>query len=281
MILHHARQKHFAVGFILYHPEDKLFKRIEQIIDLGFAVYVFDNSPFDTATQEISRFGTDVRYITAGKNVGLGYSLATVCATAYADGWHRILFLDQDTGISCRTLDYISNYASSLTDDILDLYAVLVFNGCISSDQRINDVTLAISSGSLFNLRALTTIGWHNERYFVDCVDYELCLRAKRYGFRIGIVKNTPDFDHVSEQPDQEVSLFGKKMLIRRYPVGRIKDALGAYIKLIVGGMFKNHLSDTCILLKSVGLYIFGQILARVVLFENRNGFSIAKDDNE
>ncbi len=124
---------------------------------------------------------------------------------------------------------------------------------------------LAISSGSLFNLPALKKIGWHNEDYFVDCVDYELCLRARRCGFKIGLIKNAPDFDHVTEQPDQTVTLFGKKLLVRRYSATRIKDALRAYLKLIVVGVFQNRPRDTYALTRSLGLYIFGQLTSRLI----------------
>jgi rhamnosyltransferase len=126
-------------------------------------------------------------------------------------------------------------------------------------------VRLAISSGSLFNLKVLQQIGWHNEKYFVDCVDYELCLRARRCGFKIGLIRNTPDFDHVTEQPDRTLNLLGKELLVRRYSATRIKDALGAYLKLILGGLFQNTPSDTWALTRSLGLYIFGQLAARMM----------------
>ena len=143
-------------------------------------------------------------------------------------------------------------------------YAALVFSGNTALNHNIADVSLAISSGSLFNLSVLKKIGWHNEKYFVDCVDYELCVRARRCGYKIGIVKNTPDFDHVTEQPDRTIHIFGKQLLVRRYSATRIKDAIGAYLKLIIGGFLKNRPSDTFALTRSMGIYIFGQLVSRI-----------------
>jgi rhamnosyltransferase len=255
----------YAIGLVLYQPEESLFKRVAQMVDLGFQVYVFDNSPFGAHYSRTIQDNPSIIYLTAGKNVGIGYSLTTLCATAYAHGYPRLLFLDQDTGISGQTLEFIETFHQSLSTDIQEQYAALVFSGQTATDHSVQEVRLAISSGSVFNLSALQQIGWHNENYFVDCVDYELCVRARRYGFKIGLIRNTPDFDHVSEQPDQTLTLFGKQLLVRRYSATRIKDALSAYLKLIVGGLFQNRPSDTYALIRSLSLYIFGQLTARLM----------------
>ena len=255
----------YAIGLILFYPEQSLLKKIDQMLELGFQVYVFDNSPFEGSCSRAIQNRQRIVYMTAGKNVGIGYSLSTICATAYAHGYQRLLFLDQDTGISQQTLEFIGAYSKSLPLDSDRQYALLGFSGDPAADHTVQEVRFAISSGSLFFLQVLEHVGWHNEKYFVDCVDYELCLRARRFGFSIGLVKNTPDFDHFTEQPDREIKFLGKRLLVRRYSSPRIKDALSAYIKLMFGGLFKNPLSDTLALAKSMGLYIFGQIVSRFI----------------
>ena len=264
MNCHRVTRTSYAIGLVLYHPEESLLKRVEQMVALGFRVYVFDNSPFDASCNHAIQSHPNINYLTAGKNVGIGYSLSTLCATAYAHGFERLLFLDQDTGISSQTLEFIATFHQSLPSDIQRQYAALVFSGHPATDHSVEEVRLAISSGSLFNLLALKQIGWHNEKYFVDCVDYELCVRARRNRLKVGLIKNTPDFDHVTEQPDQTINLFGKKLLVRRYSATRIHDALGAYLKLIVGGVFQNRPGDTYALARSLVLYIFGQLTSRL-----------------
>ena len=255
----------YAIGLVIFHPEENLFRRIDQMIQLGYKVYVFDNSPDDDKYTKAIKKNPAIYYMTAGKNVGIGYSLSTLCATAYAYGDQKLLFLDQDTGISTRTLDFIDKYPKTLPIETERQYAALVFKGDSSPIHELTEVSLAISSGSLFNLPCLKQIGWHNEKYFVDCVDYELCVRARRCGFKIGIIDNTPDFDHVTEQPDRSINIFGKQLLFRRYSAARIKDALHAYLKLIFGGLLTNRPSDTYALIRSMGLYIFGQLTSRLM----------------
>ena len=255
----------YAIGLVLYHPEESLLKRVDQMVELGFQVYVFDNSTFGAQYSRAIQNHPNISYLTAGKNVGIGYSLSTLCATAYAHGYQRLLYLDQDTGISRQTLEYIETFPQSMPSDTQQQYAALVFSGHLADDHSVQEVRLAISSGSLFNLSALQQIGWHNENYFVDCVDYEFCLRARRCGFKIGRIRNTPDFDHVTEQPDRSINIIGKQVLVRSYSASRITDALGAYIKLIVGGLFKNSPRDTLALARSAAIYMANQLIARLI----------------
>ena len=258
-------RSNFVVGFVLYHPQENLYFRVEKLLSLRYRVYIFDNSPFGNEHSFATWGDPNITYLTAGKNVGIGYALSTLCATAYAHGYQQLLFLDQDTGISAQTVEFIETFPRSLPADLQQKYAVLVFNGQPATEHAVQEVRLAISSGSLFNLKVLQKIGWHNENYFVDCVDYELCLRARRCGYKICLIKNTPDLDHITEQPDRKISVFGKKILVRRYSTTRIKDALGAYIKLIIGGLSRNSLSDSYVLTRSMGLYIFGQLISRFI----------------
>lgn len=260
----------YAIGLVLYHPEEGIIRRVSVMVDLGFKVYVFDNSPFDSVYSRIIQDSPNITYLTAGKNVGIGYSLSTLCATAYTHGYPHLLFLDQDTGISYQTLEFIETFSQSLSSEIRQQYAALVFNGQPGPDHSVREVRLAISSGSLFNLPVLKQIGWHNVTYFVDCVDYEFCVRARRGGFKIGLIKNTPDFDHITEQPDRAIEILGKLVLVRRYPARRVKDAIGAYIKLIIGGLFNNSLGDTIILVKSASIYLVNQIISRLITEKNK-----------
>src|ERR1035437_5150272 len=98
----------YVIGLVLYYPEESIIKRIDLMRELGFYLYIYDNSPFNEISEAILGKSGDIHYITAGKNVGVARSLSVLCATAYAHGHHRLLFLDQDTGVSDQTLRFIS-----------------------------------------------------------------------------------------------------------------------------------------------------------------------------
>ncbi len=255
-----------AIGFVIYHPTDEFYKRLELIRAEGFKIYVFDNSPDETKLSELVNKIPEISYITAGKNLGLGVGLSGINATAYYEGYKSLVFFDQDTGLTSDTLSFIHGLVVGKKQHVLNDYAVITF----SSNEReseelydIQDASLVISSGSLFSLPLLKKMDWHNENYFVDGVDYEVCLRARKKGFKVGVCYNTPGFDHVNEQPDKIVKIFNKSLLIRRYSITRILDSLGAYFKLIIAALFSLDFKFTFILARSFLIYLLGQTLSR------------------
>jgi hypothetical protein len=255
----------FAVGFVIYKPDYELIDRIKYIIDAGIPIFIFDNSPENSFFRNIPLNNGLIRYFTMGSNVGLGQALKLLCATAYVNGFEKILYFDQDTKFNLSTLEFIDTYSKKFNASSHESYAAVVFSANDSNNYRnLINVNLAISSGSLFILSNLDKIGWHNHNFFVDCVDYEFCIRARRFGYKIGLISNTPGFDHISGQPDTLLNLFNYKILVRNYSSARIKDSLLSYLKLLTSTLFRFELKNFCLLLKSLFIYILGQFLSRL-----------------
>jgi rhamnosyltransferase len=131
---------------------------------------------------------------------------------------------------------------------------------------EILDSDLTINSGSLFILNNLKSIGWHNEKYFVDGVDYEVCSRASAKGFKIGKCTNTPGFDHISEQPDKIYKVFGKKLMLRRYPFVRNIDIIRSSVKLIFSLIISGQLKFSVKIFRSLLISLAGQILSIIII---------------
>jgi rhamnosyltransferase len=262
----------FTVGLVLYRPEPALFARLDIISRRGYHIHIFDNSPESTnqADSEMAS-RSSVTYITAGTNVGLGFAMSVICATAYMKGHERLLFLDQDTGITEQTLDYVRDRIVQHREILERDYAAIVFKSESGTGSEIHRTDLTISSGSLFALKALQVMGWHNKTYFVDCVDYEFSINARHNGYKLGVVHGTPGFDHISEQPDQALHMFGKRLLVRRYSARRIRDALSGYLRLIARCTAAFRIRDVYLLTRSLCIYISGQMLARVAI-KSSNG---------
>lgn len=264
--MQHEHRYKFAVGFVIYNPEASFLGRLSLLNDLGVAVYIFDNSPENTKTKSLITSLKNVMYATAGKNLGLGSGISVVTATAFYSQFEMMLFLDQDTAITKNTIGFINDFVVKHGGEYVANYLLILFQQLSNREEGllVRDVELAISSGSLFYLSNLRLIGWHNESYFVDGVDYEICLRARRFGFKIGVFGGTPGFDHSEEQPDQKAVFFKKEFLTRPYTVRRIQDALIAYARLIGYAARHCDLKMLGIMLRSCLIYILGQIIARV-----------------
>jgi GT2 family glycosyltransferase len=70
------------------------------------------------------------------------------------------------------------------------------------STQPVTLVDLVISSGSLVRRQAIEAVGLPRADFFMDFVDYELCLRLRRHGFKIAVVRDS-HLDHVLGDPSK------------------------------------------------------------------------------
>ena len=264
------KQTKMAIGFVIYRPEKSFYERLELINQAGVPFYVYDNSPEIIDSQIKVESLLHARYLCSGKNEGLGVGLSELCQTAYQDEFHELLFFDQDTGFNLKTISFIQNFINDNVACLFENYSAITFSGSHAGNLKNKNnsslitVDFSINSGSLFFLANLKKMGWHNKNYFVDGVDYEFCLRSNIAGFKIGKYFNTPYFDHESEQPDRVVTLFGKRLLIRKYSYMRIKDAIHSYVRLIFLSLDNGKWIFGIKIIRSFLIYIAGQVLSRL-----------------
>ena len=257
-----------CIGLILYNPEYTILDRIELLISTGFTVYIFDNTPEKSLIRERFKNCNTIKYITAGKNVGLGIGMSIINGQAFYDGFESLLFFDQDTDFTEETLYFVQDFYHTNKNLLID-YSSVVFNNknVKTCDKKFctKDVLLSISSGSLFFLNALKKIGFHNTSFFVDWVDYELCLNSDNHGLKTMECSNTPGFDHVTEQADKPYKFFGKTLMLRAYPPTRVRGTVSAGLKLTIMALSKLNFKYTYALGRSLIIYIYFQILVRIL----------------
>lgn len=263
-----VNQSNIAIGFVLYKAEETLINRIKLTISAGYKCYIFDNWPEDYSFNDEFNGDPRCKYITCGKNVGLGYSISNICAQAYYEGYKSLLFFDQDTVFNEKTLNFVNSFCED-HPELSQAYSSIVFNAKTPvkdpSTVKIKDVLLSISSGSLFFLERLKSMNWHNETYFVDCVDYEFCLNSSNHNLKIGEFTGTPGFDHVSEQADSAYTVFGKTRMMRKYPPSRVKGTTVASIRLFFSALFSGNFKYTYAIGRSLAIYLYFQFLVRII----------------
>lgn len=276
--------RNVAIGIIVFNPAKSVLERIKIAINSGFKVYVFDNSPDNALIRDYAHSDmtdqSQITYITCGKNVGLGYGLAAICAQSYYDFFPTLLFFDQDTIFSSETLSYISSFYMG-NSHLADSYSAIVFNSKTINAPKaaislVSDVRLAINSGSLYYLKNLKKMNWHSTKYFVDCVDYEFCLASSNYHLKIGEHSATPGFDHCTEQGDTHFKVFGVLLPMRVYRLSRIWDAYSASIKLIFKAIVTWNLIYAFEFFKSIHKYLFVQLYIRIAKIFHVRGKSVS-----
>lgn len=262
----------FAIGVITYNSSPSLFLRLQEALNDGYHIYIYDNSPENKIVREFVKRNTksspQIVYLTCGKNAGLGFGLASLCAQVYYDSFSAMLFFDQDTIFNNDTLRFISTFYNENT--VLDkAYSAIVFNSKDAGNMNspggaVRDVRLAINSGSLYFLKNLKKMNWHNMNYFVDCVDYDFCLSSNNFGFKIGEYTKAPGFDHNSEQGDQRYEFLGAEYSIRVYSFARTWDSIFATLKLLVKSITTGNYVFFYEISKAIFKYLITQSYARV-----------------
>lgn len=132
----------------------------------------------------------------------------------------------------------------------------------LEAGTTLPNVTLAIASGSLIRADMLRKIGLMAERFFIDGVDHEFCLRARANGYGILAVGDAALYHRQGRKRQHE--LLGKRIVTQNY------DPVRRYYA------FRNRV----FLLKSYGrqfpflfLYVWatcGWDMVRIVCFEER-----------
>ncbi len=262
-----------AIGFITFNPDPGFYERVALVIRENLPVFIFDNSPSSTNVDRLralsdASVGQPLRYFTSGKNAGLGFGLASLCATAKAYGFQELLFFDQDTRFTSETLSHVRAFETQNMAALRQTYAAIVFQGPDArlAANTLHDTLLAISSGMLIVLENARRMGWHDHSYFVDGVDYEFCLNARARGLRIGIHAGTPGFDHQAEQPDVPRRFLGRVWRLRKYAGSRVLDSLSAYFRLGIRSVRQLDATAFVAITRSALIFLLGQLLARVPL---------------
>jgi rhamnosyltransferase len=269
-------QGKIGLGIVVFRPKASLFLRIQNALNCGFSIYIYDNSPDFKDTCEYCRHKNtqNLIYLSDHRNMGLAKGISSICKHAYSDKLSAIINFDQDTIFTESTLHFINKFYDFNHHALSHQgYSVVAFTsdepgGFAGSTKCVEhygfaDTMLVRNSGSLFFLNQLEKIGWHDSGYFVDGVDYEFCLRSIQHGFRIGSCNHAPDIDHESEQ-GAEAYVFGSRSF-RRYPMRRILDSISANLKLIYTSMVSLNFRFMAEVFRLFLGYLFSQLLVRVI----------------
>ena len=178
----------FSISVVLYNPSFNQLNRIFEISSLGYQFYLFDNSI--NINNKLFKDSTNVKYFSFNKNMGIGFALNFLANKIYIDKFKYFIYFDQDTIYKKTTLSFINNFIKfKISKSREDIFCYNFTSK--TSNFKTKEALLCISSGSLFNTKILKKIGWHNKTYFIEGVDYEICLRAKKFNYKLLTVYNT------------------------------------------------------------------------------------------
>ncbi|MCL4546863.1 MAG: glycosyltransferase [Deltaproteobacteria bacterium] len=176
---------------ILYHPEPNVLKNIGTYINGIERLYVIDNSEIKDLEliEKIKDLSTKITYIDNNGNKGIACALNIGAQLAIEDGATWILTMDQDSRFEKESLQVLIKWITSNDTEKVGIISPyhLINNISYKSEDRVIDKLTVITSGNLLNLEVYKKIGPFEEKYFIDSVDHEYCLRLRKNAFLIKV----------------------------------------------------------------------------------------------
>ncbi len=214
---------------IFYNPDAACVERANRLAKTMHCVVV-DNT-FSVRTSVEVGLSATIEYLPNGENVGIATAINQGVEALIRAGFESAILFDQDSDPPSELLSELPALVTSLSakgervaivgpaydDARLGGVAPFVrFRACtlervpVAGTQPL-DVDFLITSGSCLSLRCWADVGPMDDALFIDFVDLEWCVRAKRAGYR---VLGVPWIKMRHELGGEPVRVLG-----RRYPM--------------------------------------------------------------
>lgn len=184
-----SKKKHTIIGVVvLYNPTVNILQNIATYLSYLDTLYVLDNSeePAQAIVDKIRSLSNCV-YINSQQNLGIAAALNIAAKKAIYDSATWLLTMDQDSFFNDDDCLRLVNYALGLNDNEVGIVSPL--QSSYLEEYRPETLSeepfTVITSGNLISLAAYRKVGGFNEKYFIDAVDTEYCLRLHQQRFKI------------------------------------------------------------------------------------------------
>lgn len=195
---------------VTYNPPAEFADHLDAWMSQVDQLVVVDNGSAPAWRDDVRRLTqtrlAGVEFIWNETNLGIAASLNRGFARLMDQGHELAFVFDQDSrpspGMVAEMLQVYDRHpdrsrvaivapnidipSSNNSLSFLQPYGPFLFRRVRCTDQRtLEGISVVITSGALYNLRAYSQIGPFREDLFIDYVDTEYCLRARQHGYNL------------------------------------------------------------------------------------------------
>lgn len=227
-------ERHHAIVAVIvsYQPS---FREIERLFDVlmaqvSLAIVIDNGSETDVGNWVAARNDPRLHCLLLGENLGVAAAQNAGIAWARKQGADYVVLFDQDSEPAPDMIDRLVEAAEAMAAQGHIVAAVgpryldarqnnpppfirvrgLQLERCACTEpDAIVPVDYLISSGCLIPVTTLDAVGDMDDGLFIDYVDIEWGLRAKRFGYQSFGVCNASMQHNLGEKP---INFFGRKM---------------------------------------------------------------------
>jgi len=252
---------------VLFNPDKDFFNNFSNVINTSENVLtaIFDNS---TKVNKSLNIRSSVDYFCAeGINHGLGVALNRIGKYANSINADWLVYFDQDSYFDNLAVSEIINLLKNYDINEMESLASISFRSTeektINTHNCFHKVVMPQGSAIAFNVSVLKYIGFHDEKIFLDCLDYYYDFEVRSKGYYQLVYSCIPGIDHLKLQPSESLNFFGKKVrlfLYRSYPGWRRKQTIFLSFKLILNSILKLDMIFLFFIVRFLLVYIVLQL---------------------
>jgi rhamnosyltransferase len=220
--------------FVSYNPSDEIIANVVALINQIDEVVIVDNASCAKSKEYLDYLGNNYKLniIHNSENVGIATALNIGVKYARTTGCFWVATFDQDSLAPLGFIDLmLKAYEACNYKERVALISPRYFDNnsntiypvieSVDSNKLFCDIKTTLTSGNLVKLSVFETIGLFDDRFFIDYVDHEFCLRCLNNNYKI-IMSSKALLNHELGNITTH-SLFGRQFLttnhsgIRRY----------------------------------------------------------------
>ncbi len=190
---------------ITFNPNLDFFQYLPVFFKEFSQVLIIDNSSKEVVRTLLTEKRTEsLEVILNQENLGVATALNQGLLWAIDHGFDYVVTFDQDSYPQAGIVQHLENVltegdpnelavvASVIKDPQLQKQARFLrarnkwlFEWGFCKTKKLENISFAITAGSLYSLKAYQKIGPFQDGFFIDYVDQEYCLRANQHGYKI------------------------------------------------------------------------------------------------
>lgn len=254
-----------------FRPDDELYKRVMRLQGQVGLIVIVDDGACNENVLKLEKWFENEKKIKLHHNicnVGIATSLNVGISIAKENEYKWILTLDDDSLVRENFIEKLINGLKRVKLDkpvgIIGLSCVepnsLVGSKPITESIKYSEKRGIITSGSLFSMETYDIVGLFRDEFYIDSVDYDYCLRARRKGLAV-IKLDEIGFEHMLGH-SKVVSIMGLKIIVENHEAFRIYYGFRNLTVLALEYLLEDPLYSIAVLVRQV------KTLFIVILFE-------------